>query len=211
MYLPAHFAEPDTAALHALMQAHPLATLVRQGPDGLDADHLPFHLLPDTGPSHPYGTLQAHVARANPLWQQADGAEVLVMFHGPQAYVSPSWYPSKLATHRQVPTWNYEVVHAHGRLKVHDDARWVRALLARLTRTHEADLPQPWKMGDAPPDYLDEMVAKVVGIELVITRLVGKRKLSQNRDEADRLAAADALAARGADELARHMRGAGGA
>ena len=114
MYLPAHFAEPRQDELHRLIQAHPLGTLVSHGADGLDANHLPFLLDAQAGEA---GTLLAHVARANPLWQTlAEGAPVLVVFHGPQGYISPSWYPGKQDAHRRVPTWNYEVVHAHGTL-----------------------------------------------------------------------------------------------
>lgn len=205
MYTPAHFAQGDTAGLHALMQAHPLGVLITHGPEGLDANHLPFDLDPATGP---LGTLHAHVARANPLWQQcAAGADVLVVFRSVAGYISPNWYPSKHIAHRQVPTWNYEVVHAHGRLTVRDDVRYVRGLVARLTRTHEASQPQPWKMGDAPSDYLDAMLANIVGLEIAITRLEGKSKLSQNKDALDRSTAAAALDERGQAGLAQAMRG----
>jgi transcriptional regulator len=147
------------------------------------------------------------VARANPLWQRCPtGTEVMVVFRGAEAYVSPSWYPSKHETHRQVPTWNYEVVHAHGRLSVRDDPRFVRGLLARLTRRHEATEPQPWKMGDSAPAFIDEMLTKVVGIEIEITTLTGKSKLSQNKEARDRRSAADTLDARGHAELAQAMR-----
>lgn len=204
MYTPAHFAQGDTATLHALMQAHPLGVLVHHGPQGLDANHLPFDLAPSTGP---LGTLHAHVARANPLWQEcAAGADVLVVFRSVAGYISPNWYPSKQVAHRQVPTWNYEVVHAHGRLTVRDDVRYVRGLVARLTRTHEASQPQPWKMGDAPSDYLDAMLANIVGLEIAITRLEGKSKLSQNKDALDRATAAAALDERGEAGLAQAMR-----
>jgi len=204
MYTPAHFAQADTVALHALVQAHPLGVLIHNGPQGLDANHLPFDLDPTTGP---LGTLHAHAARANPLWQQcAAGADVLVVFRSVAGYISPNWYPSKHVAHRQVPTWNYEVVHAHGRLTVHDDVRYVRGLVARLTRTHEASQPQPWKMGDAPSDYLDAMLANIVGLEITITRLEGKSKLSQNKDALDRSTAAAALDERGQAGLAQAMR-----
>ena len=205
MYTPAHFAQADTVALHALVKAHPLGVLIHNGPQGLDANHLPFDLDPTTGP---LGTLHAHVARANPLWQQcAAGADVLVVFRSVAGYISPNWYPSKHVAHRQVPTWNYEVVHAHGRLTVHDDVRYVRGLVARLTRTHEASQPQPWKMGDAPSDYLDAMLANIVGLEITITRLEGKSKLSQNKDALDRSTAAAALDDLGQTGLAQAMRG----
>lgn len=204
MYLPAHFAEPRTEVLHALIAAHPFGTLVTAGEGGLDAEHVPFELDPAAGA---LGTLRAHVARGNPVWTAARGhSEVLVIFRAADAYVSPNWYPSKHETHRQVPTWNYRVVHAYGPLVVHDDERFVRGLLARLTRTHEAAQPRPWKMGDAPADYLDAMLKAVVGIEIPIARLVGKLKLSQNREARDRRGAIEGLEAAGHGALARAMR-----
>ena len=207
MYLPTHFSSTDALALHRLLQAHPLGALVRSGPQGLDADHLPFEFDPGAGP---LGTLSAHVARANPLWQEcAGGAEVMVIFRGGEAYVSPNWYPSKHETHRQVPTWNYEVVHVHGQLTVMDDERLVRGLLARLTRHHEAAESRPWKMGDSAPAFIDEMLRKVVGITIEVRSMIGKSKLSQNREPRDRLQAAQTLASRGQAELARAMQGAG--
>jgi transcriptional regulator len=130
----------------------------------------------------------------------------MVIFRGAQAYISPNWYPSKHETHRQVPTWNYEVVHAHGTLSIHDDERYVRALVARLTREHDAAEPRPWKMGEAPADYLQMMLGNIVGIEVTITSLVGKSKLSQNRELRDRRNAAETLATRGRDDLAQAMR-----
>lgn len=205
MYLPAAFEEQHPEALHALIQAHPLGTLVTHGEQGLDANHIPFELDAATGP---HGTLHAHVARANPVWQQAGDTEVLVIFHAADGYVSPNWYPSKPEHHRHVPTWNYAVVHAHGVLRVRDDERFVRGLVARLTREHEvrSQQPRPWKMGDAPTDYIDGLLQVIVGLEVEITRLVGKSKLGQNREQRDRLGAADGLAALGQTHLAQAMR-----
>ena len=204
MYIPPQFAENRPEVLHRIMREHPLGTLVRNEEAGLDADHIPFEFEPDTGP---LGTLKAHVARANPLWQRCPtGTPVMVIFRGAQAYISPNWYPSKHETHRQVPTWNYEVVHAHGTLSIHDDERYVRALVARLTREHDAAEPRPWKMGEAPPDYLQMMLGNIVGIEVTLTSLVGKSKLSQNRELRDRRNAADTLAERGRDGMAQAMR-----
>lgn len=133
----------------------------------------------------------------------------MVVFRATQGYVSPNWYPSKHEAHRQVPTWNYEVVHAHGTLTIRDDERFVRGLVARLTRQHEAAEPRPWKMSDSAPEFIDTMLRSIVGIEVAITSLVGKSKLSQNKDARDRLGAADALAARSHDELAQRMRDVG--
>lgn len=209
MYTPAHFAEERPEALHQLICDYPLGLLCRQGPQGLDADHLPFLLDAERGPQ---GTLVAHVARANTLWREvpAGGAvDALVVFRGQHGYISPNWYPSKHETHRAVPTWNYEAVHVHGRLTVHDDERHVRGVVARLTRRHEATEPRPWKMGDAPADYLNEMLRAIVGIELAITRIEGKRKLSQNRTAPDRDGAVAALRERGHGALAQAMHDAG--
>ena len=211
MYLPTHFEETRPEVLHALVSAHPLGQLVTHGPHGLDANPLPFELDTSAGA---HGTLRAHVARANPVWQQAADTEVLVIFQahgGAEGYISPNGYPSKAEHHRHVPTWNYAVVHAHGVLRVRDDERFVRGLVARLTRTHEArsQQPKPWKMGDAPREYIDGLLQMIVGLEIQITRLVGKAKLGQNREVRDRLGAADGLAALGQTGLAQAMRDAG--
>jgi len=203
MYIPPHFAVTDAAALHKIIREHPLGVLVTQCGDGLDADHLPFEFDPAAGP---LGTLTAHVARNNPLWQRcATGSPVMVIFRGAEAYISPNWYPSKHESHRQVPTWNYEVVHAHGTLTVHDDERFVRGLVARLTRRYEAAEPRPWKMTDSAPEFIDGMLRNIVGIEVSLTSLVGKSKLSQNKETRDRLGAAEVLGERGHAELALRM------
>jgi len=204
MYIPAHFAETRLDELHRVMREHPLGLLVTHGGAGLDVNPLPFAFDPHTGPQ---GTLRAHVARANPLWQEAvEGQAVMVVFRGAEAYVSPSWYPSKHETHRQVPTWNYEVVQAHGTLAVRDDERFVRGLVATLTRQHEAPEPQPWKMGDSAPEFIDGLLKHIVGIEITLTSLVGKFKLSQNKEARDRLGAVQALEARQQPALAQAMR-----
>jgi transcriptional regulator len=205
MYSPAHFEESRPEVLHALIDAHSLGQLITHGAQGLDANPVPFELIPGEGA---HGTLRAHVARANPVWQQAADQPVLVVFQAAQGYISPNWYPSKPEHHRHVPTWNYAVVHAHGVLQVMDDERFVRALVARLTREHEqrSGQPRPWKMGDSAPGYIDSMLRQIVGIEIAITRLVGKFKLGQNRETRDRLGAADGLSAVGNEALAQTMR-----
>ena len=204
MYLPAHFAETRVEELQRIIREYPLGMLVTHGVDGLDADHLPMELDASAGP---YGTLIGHVARANTLWQRCPtGTPVMVVFRGADAYISPNWYPSKHETHRQVPTWNYQVVHAHGTITIHDDARFVRGVVARLTRRHEAAEPKPWKMGDSEPEFIDGMIAKIVGFEIAITSLVGKVKLSQNREERDRLGAAHTLDTQGHGAIAGAMR-----
>ena len=205
MYIPDHFKPGSDEELHALIAAHPLGALVTKGPNGLDANHIPFELEAGQGPS---GTLHAHVARANPVWQEVtDGDEVLVIFRAEQAYISPNWYPTKHETHKSVPTWNYSVVHAHGRISVRDDERYVRTVVARLTHRHEASQPQPWKMSDAPKDYIADMVGKIVGIEVEITRLVGKFKLSQNREARDIAGVVEKLEAQGNGPLAQVVAG----
>ena len=181
MYQPAHFVEQDPEALLALMQAAPLATLVRGGAE-LAADFLPLEVA-RVGDGW---RLSGHVARANPLWREADGQPVLVVFQGPQAYVSPSWYPAKAQHHKVVPTWNYTMVQAHGRLRAIDDPAWVHAFVTRLTERHEGDRSMPWHVTDAPADYIDAMQRAIVGIEIAVTRLEGKFKLSQNRSAEDR-------------------------
>ena len=187
MYLPQHFEETRAEELHRVIREYPLGVLVVDGPRGLNANHLPFELNPDAGAR---GHLLAHVARANPLWQEAkDGDEALVIFRAANAYVSPNWYPSKHEFHRQVPTWNYQAVHAHGKIKIRDDERFVRGVVARLTRVNEARTgsDKPWKMTDSSKEYIDQMLSAIVGIEIEITQLVGKWKLCQNREERDRI------------------------
>jgi transcriptional regulator len=205
MYLPAHFAETRSDALHDLIRAHPLGALVAHGPQGLDANHLPFELDTTAEPA----VLGGPPARNNPLWQElVEGAEVMVVFQAEQGYISPNWYPSKHEAHQQVPTWNYRVVHVHGRLRVRDDERFVRGLVARLTRTHEAATQQsrPWKMTDSESSYIDRMLGAIVGIEIEIHRMLGKYKLSQNKEARDRQGAADALQALQQDALAEAIR-----
>lgn len=204
MYVPELFAEPRPEELQRVIQEHSLGMLVTHTAAGLDAHHLPFLLDADRGPS---GTLVAHVARANPVWTEvADGSEVLVVFRGVQGYISPNWYLSKYEHHRHVPTWNYEVVHAHGQIRWFDDERFVRGMVARLSRKHEADQPRPWKMGDAPADYIAEELSAIVGVEIELTRLVGKRKLSQNREPRDFESTLAGLEGHGCPELASAMR-----
>jgi transcriptional regulator len=205
MYLPAHFTETRSEELHRLISRHPLGALVVNGPGGLDANHLPFEYIAQPGGQ---GSLIAHVARANPFWQEVgDGTEALVIFRGEHAYVSPNWYPSKHETHQLVPTWNYRIVHVHGKVRVRDDQRFVRGVVARLTRTHEGRTgdARPWKMTDSAPEYIDRKLTAIVGIEIEITRMVGKWKVSQNREDRDRVGAAEELRKRGETELAEAM------
>ncbi len=203
MYVPEHFGEPSAEAVQALMTEYPFATLIANGSSGLLANHLPFVFDAAGGAN---GLLRAHVARANDVWRLVpDGAEVLVVFQGPQHYVSPNWYPSKHESHRQVPTWNYRVVHARGTITWRHDEAFLRGIVGQLTKIHEAGEPVPWRMSDAMPDYLEEMLRNIVGLEVTVTSLRGKSKLSQNKEQRDRLGAAETLRERGADDLADAM------
>ena len=183
MYVPRAFAVDDVPILHQQMLATPLPVLVTHASQGLTASHVPLLLNPDEGP---YGTLYGHLARANPHCKAlAEGVENLVIFAGEQAYISPSFYPSKAEHGKAVPTWNYLAVHAYGTAEVFDDAERLLALVSRLSNKHEADRSDPWSVSDAPAGYIDSMLKAIVGFRLPITRLDGKRKLSQNRDATD--------------------------
>lgn len=206
MYIPAQFAETNTERIHQIVRDHALGAMVTTSPSGLQANHIPFLIDPADATGN---TLVAHVARANSVWRDvSDGDEVLVMFQSEQGYISPNWYPSKMETHRRVPTWNYEVVHAHGRIFVHDDEKFLRGVLARLTRQHEGSQPIPWKMGDAPPDFITEQLKYIVGIEVRVNRYECKRKLNQHHEKRDREGAIVGLEAQGNPGLAQAMRNA---
>lgn len=206
MYLPTHFEETRVDVMHALMRAQPLALLVTLSGAGLQANPLPFLIDPEPAP---FGTLRGHVARANPLWRDSRlDLDSLVVFQGPQAYVSPSLYPSKAEHGKVVPTWNYVTVQARGRLRVIDEAAWLHVLVRRLTDIHEAQRTAPWAVSDAPDDYIATMLRAIVGIEIELTGLVGKWKVSQNRGTADRQGVARGLlqsAATGGDTEAAQM------
>lgn len=185
MYVPSQFEESRIDVLHALMREHALGTLVTLGADGLNANHIPFEL--DAGHA-PFGVLRAHVARNNPMWRDCSTAvEPLVVFQGAQTYISPSLYATKKDDGRVVPTYNYMVVHAYGKLRVIEDPEWLRGLLARLTDRHEAGRAQAWKISDAPAEYIDKLLPAIVGIEIPITKLVGKWKVSQNQPKVNRV------------------------
>lgn len=191
MYRPSAFDVAEVAELHELIRGIGVAHVVTAVPDGFDASFVPLLLEPL---GH-LGVLVGHLARPNPQWQACGpNAPALAIFTGPDAYVSPSYYPSKAEHGRVVPTWNYVTVHAHGELLVHDDPGWTMALVRRLTDHHESTRPDPWSVDDAPEPFIDAQIRNVVGIELRITRLEGKRKLSQNRPEADIAGVTDAFA-----------------
>jgi transcriptional regulator len=200
MYLPEHFSESRAEALHELMKTYPLATLVSSGEDGSTINHLPLRLSHEVDGLHLHG----HIARANPLGSQ-NGGQVTAIFHGPEAYVSPAWYPSKAEHGRVVPTWNYAVVHAHAMLRLIDDAEWLQNHIGILTTEHEAVIDTPWQVSDAPPEFIARLTTAIVGIDLHVERLEGKFKLSQNRTRADRDGVMAGLRKQGKDEMAYWM------
>lgn len=198
MYLPLAFREERAEVLAALIAAHPLGLLIRHGASGLAVDPLPFLLH---GPAGAGGRLVAHVARANPIVTELGaGEEVVIAFCGPQAYVSPSWYPSKAEGGRAVPTWNYVVVEVRGRARLVDDPAFGREVVEGLTARHEAGMAHPWGLDDAPEPHVAAQLRAIVGLEIEIGAVVGKWKASQNRSSADRDGVAAGLRARGGDE-----------
>ena len=195
MHIPRQFVQSDIAVMHALIRTYPLGTLITRASDGVSVNHLPMHLSADT---RPFGLLSGHVPRVNPVWRQAaEALDATVVFQGPQAYITPSWYASKKQHGKVVPTWNYTAVHAHGRLRFINDARWLRMHLEMLTDQLEAPSDDRWSVSDAPADFTDKQLDHLVGIEIQVSRLEGKWKVSQNRSAHDRQGVADGLRARG--------------
>ena len=193
MYQPDHFRVDDATQMHALMRARPLAALISAGASGLYGTHLPTVLKDEGG----FGTIECHLARANPHWRElAEGNEALMIFQGPEGYISPNWYPTKAQTGKVVPTWNYAVVHAYGCPAVMQDKDWLRRHVGELTDQQEAGEAHPWKLSDAPESYVDVMLRGIVGFRFSITRLEGKWKMSQNRETEDRAGVVQGLNAR---------------
>jgi transcriptional regulator len=191
MYIPPHFEETRVQVLQELVRARPLATVVTLSDDGINANHIPLHLMEGSGR---FGTLQGHVARSNPMWSKFDqDVEALAIFQGPDSYISPSWYPTKREHGKVVPTWNYTVVHAYGTLRVIDDPVWLRNLLEALVSQHEAPLVRPWSISDAPREFIDHMIESIVGFEISVTRLIGKWKISQNQPERNQAGVVEGL------------------
>lgn len=194
MYQPSAFQEERLEVLHALIRAHPLATLITAGKNGLIANLVPFTLA-DTGDK---GTLRAHIAKAN---DQVDalkaGDETLVVFHGPEAYITPSWYASKKEHGRVVPTWNYVVVQVRGTPRVIDDTAWLRAQIGALTSAQESHRSEPWNVSDAPEPFIEGQTRAIIGVEIPILTIEGKWKVSQNRSAADRQGVYEGLTAEG--------------
>jgi transcriptional regulator len=194
MYTPAQFKIEDAAEGHALMRAHPFAILVTQTAEGPVGTHLPTILKLDD--ASPLGRIECHLARPNPQWKTMAKPEALLIFQGPEAYIRPDWYPSKADHGRVVPTWNYAVVHAYGRLEVVEDQAWLLAHVTELTDQQEAPYAVRWAVSDAPASYLAVMARGIVGLKFSIHRLEGKAKMSQNRDPRDRAGVARGLAER---------------
>lgn len=207
MYRPPVFREDRIDVLQDLIRTHPFATLVTVGDSGIEANHVPFFL--DCAAGSELGTLQGHVVRPNPVWSESQTeAEVLVVFQGSHHYVTPSWYPSKVEHGKVVPTWNYIIVHARGTMRAVEDADWLLAHVNALTDHQETGREMPWAVADAPADFVDKMVSGIVGLEIEITSLEGKWKMSQNRDAVDRAGVVDGLRAEGTDaatDVARNI------
>lgn len=186
MYIPKHFNEPNHETMIQLIQNYPLGALITIEQDGINANHIPFEIIKPNEDA-PFGTLRAHVARANPVWKNLNPShETLVIFQGPQAYITPAWYEEKKLSGKAVPTYNYAVVHGYGKLQIVDDAQWLLQHLDSLTNQHERKQTTHWRIGEAPDDYLQKMMSAIVGIEIPLTKLCGKWKTSQNRPEQDR-------------------------
>jgi transcriptional regulator len=197
MYLKSQFKETRIDVLHGLVRANPLGMCIVCVDSQPVVNHIPFLVSSDGGE---FGTLMTHIPRANPVWESFDGdRNSLVVFHGANSYISPSWYPSKKEHGKVVPTWNYVVVHASGRPRAILDRQWIRNHLRELTYEHESGLPDPWKLSDAPESYIDEMVSLLIGIEIPIESLIGKWKVNQNRPTADRVGVIAALESIGDD------------
>lgn len=192
MYLPPHFEQTDTGAVADLVRDRPLATLVTNGSARIAANHIPLQMVGST--------LRGHVARNNDVWRETDVSQpVLAIFHGSEAYITPSWYESKRTTHEVVPTWNYAVVHIYGLVRFVEDEAWLRGTLGALTKQQESARPEPWRMGLAPQDYVARQVQAVVGIEIAITDIFAKWKMSQNRSLDDRRSVVAGLRAEGGE------------
>jgi transcriptional regulator len=200
MYIPAHFNEDRIDVLHELIRTAGLATLVSMTAGGMIASHAPLMLDPDPAP---YGTLIGHLAKANPHARAADPrVETLVIFQGPDGYITPSYYPAKREHGKVVPTWNYAAIHAYGRLEVFDDPARLLGVVTRLTNRHEMPRAQPWSVSDAPNDFVQGMLRAIIGIAVPIARLEGKLKMSQNRPSADQAGVVEGLRLDGQDSLA---------
>jgi transcriptional regulator len=204
LYIPKPFDEPSIEVMHKLIRTQPLATIVTLSPAGIEANHIPLVLFDQTTP---FGILHGHVARSNPLWyDHPKDADILAIFHGPENYITPSWYASKAEDGKVVPTWNYVTVHARGRLHVIDDAKWLRTQVEALTAHNEKTFVHQWAVSEAPHDFTEKLIESIVGIEIIITGLKGKWKVSQNRPPHDRESVIEGLRVQGLHEMAEIVR-----
>lgn len=200
MYIPKHFEESRIDVMQTLIHDYPLATLVTLSADGLNANHIPLHLTDD---GSPYGSLRGHIARSNPIWTDFDQqTEVLAVFQSENAYISPCWYATKQQTGKVVPTWNYAAVHAYGKLRIIDDPAWIRGQLEAMTEEFETGFPEPWSVADAPGDFTERLITQIIGIEISVTRLEGKWKVSQNQSPENQNSLIEALRKSGQTAMA---------
>jgi transcriptional regulator len=199
MYTPAAFNVENVDEQHRLIRSHPLGLLISSGAEGLQASSLPFHLNADAAP---LGKLEGHLSRANKHWPSLQDSEVLIAFQGTDAYVTPSWYQAKVEHGKVVPTWNYVIAQVRGRVRVIDDADWLRAHITRLTNEHEAARQAPWQVSDAPAAFIEGLIKGIIGLEVVIGQIEAKWKVSQNRSEVDRAGVTAGLRAAGRNDMA---------
>ncbi|MDD4914994.1 MAG: FMN-binding negative transcriptional regulator [Methylococcales bacterium] len=200
MYIPNHFDEPRLDVMQALIRDYPLATLVTLSANKVNANHIPLYWVDD---SSDFGCLRGHVARANPLWKESDqNNEVLAIFQTENVYISPSWYSTKQQSGKVAPTWNYAAVHAYGGLRMIDNAVWIRNQLEAMTAHHEAAFPEPWAVSDAPHDFTEKLIKQIIGIEIAVTQLFGKWKVSQNQPAENQDSVIEGLNKSGKPEMA---------
>ncbi len=201
MYIQQKFIEARVDVLHALIRSHPLGAFAVVGANGIEVNHLPFFIDPAI---QPYGVLRGHIPKGNPVWKQFCNPdyEAVVIFQGEEAYITPTWYPAKQEHGKAVPTWNYVTVHAYGKPMFIHDHGWLRDHVTELTNKQEATQPKPWQVSDAPADYITSMLDKIVGVEIPITRLLGKWKMSQNRSIADQLGVVAGLSSQHSEKSA---------
>jgi transcriptional regulator len=207
MYIPKHFEVTDVKIMHDLIRDYPLASLITLSAVELNANHIPFQLKNTPKPN---GTLEGHVSRSNPILDDIkDGLEALAIFHGPNAYITPSWYETKKEHGKVVPTWNYVVVHAYGKLRINDDTEWLRTQLEQLTNHNEAPFSEPWAVADAPLEFTEKLMTSIIGIEMEITKLLGKWKVSQNQPAYNQKSVIEGLSSNdqlGALKMAEHVK-----
>ena len=204
MYNPQYFNISDQEEQINMIERNPFGSLITIQNGQLEADHIPFIIDRNNDGNI---NLLAHVARANPVWKNVRNLEqVMILFKGEDGYISPNWYPGKKENENQVPTWNYQVVNIHGKIEIIDEVKFVRGVVARLTNFHEASEPKPWKMSDSEKEFIDENLKQIVGIKILVEKMEGKYKLSQNRNQRDFTGAAEGLLKKGKTGLYKAMK-----